>query len=503
MTPTVERLPGLLVALACALTSGAQAAPGVHTEPAAVGELAASRGDLEKDRTAARGRLIANLEELAAWCGKKKLYASRVGVYESLLHFDAEHTEALRGLGYKRGRDGAWTPPKKPKTPKDWDKSAARAFPEKRSEVVLEYRDEMLGLLEKYSEQLDEASREAVYADILFADPDDAKVHELLGEVKVGEQWVLVETSRAKEEREEMNAALQAAFASVPVAQESEPNEREEALGIEWTTVYGTPLMRSIGTGEKAEVERVIKAMHAAKAYFNTVLVKEGAEDGGANYPESMTVFTLTRASDKLAFLMGHPAIEGAYRKFLMDLDGSGIRDTGDFAHWAPDEARRIDGLVRQGIAWLLADEYGIGLKQGWLFEGFGLYMTRQLLGTRLTWFVRESKYLTPKEDQALKARLMDSRTNWMNEAQELFTKGKPTNLNFLLGKNVNQLTTEDMLYSYVLAAYLLEAEQQKLPELLGKIGAGTTSQVAFEEVLHLDTKRLDLRVQRWLTERR
>jgi hypothetical protein len=481
--------------IAC-LALGLSAAP-AHTAPASGAIVRSTPGELEEARHAARERLVVRLTDLADWCTKKKLYASRVGVYDSLLHFDPDHTEARRGLGYKRGRDGEWLPPKKAKSPRDWDKSAAREFPERRTALVVEYREEMLQLLERFAENLTEAERDAIFADILFADPDDPRVRELRGEVKVGDAWVLVQTSRAATRRAQLKERVVQAFSSAPKPQRTEPNERELALGIEWTAVFATPEVRSLGTGEESEIERMVTAMHATRSYFN------GAFGCEASYPDPLTVFTLPRASDKLAFLMGHPSIEPEYRKFLMDLDGSGIQGSGDLAHWAPDERRRMDGMVRQAIGWLLAGEYGIGTQQGWIFEGFGLYMTRELVGTRLTWFVRESKYLTPEEDQALKARLMDSKANWMNEAYKLFTAEKPTKLQFMLGKTVNQLTTEDMLYAYVLAAFLLEAESEKLPGLIRKIGAGSTSQEAFQLVFGLDVRQLDERVKRWLSERR
>ena len=454
-------------------------------------------GELEEARQAARERLVLKLGELSEWCTKKKLYACRVGVFEALVHFDPDHTEARRGLGYKRGRDGEWLPPKKQKEPRDWDKSAAREFPERRSALVVEYREEMLALLERFAETMTEEDREAIFADILFADPDDARVHELKGEVKVGDAWVLVQTSRAATRRAQLKERVVEAYASAPKPERTEANEREQALGIEWTAVFASPEVRSLGTGEESEIERMVTAMHATLHYFN------GAFGCEASYPDPLTVYTLPRASDKLAFLMAHPSIDAEYRKFLMDLDGSGIQGSGDLAHWAPDEKRRLDGMVRQALGWLLALEYGIGTQQGWIFEGFGLYMTRELVGTRLTWFVRESKYLTPEEDQALKARLMDSSSNWMNEAHKLFTAEKPTKLQFMLGKNVNQLTTEDMLYAYVLAAFLLEAESEKLPELIRMIGKGKTSQEAFQLVFGLDVRQLDERVKRWLSERR
>jgi hypothetical protein len=453
--------------------------------------------DLDAARSAARGRLVQSLEELVEWCTKKKLYASRVGVYESLLHFQPEHTAALRGLGYKKGRKGEWLPPKQRKPPKNWNKSAERRFPKQRSAVVTTYRDEMLILLEEHAAGIDAADRSAIYADILFADPDDARVHELLGEVRVDGVWVLAQSARSKSRRQAMRMLVTQAFADAPQPSASAANEAELALGIKWTAVFEADGVRSLGTGEEEEVMRLPIAMHATRSYFNAVL---GAK---AAYPDPLTVYTLPRASDKLAFLMGHPAIDETYRKYLMALDGSGIRGSGDFAHWAPDPVRRLDGLVRQSISWLLTGGFGIKPAHGWAFEGFGLYLTRELVGTRLTWFVRESKYLTPEEDQALKARLLDSRANWMDEAFQMFATGKPIKLQFLLGKSVNSLDARDMLYSYCLAAYMLEAEAQKLPQLLTAIGQGKTSQAAFQDVLGLDVRRLDERLRRWLSERR
>jgi hypothetical protein len=90
-----------------------------------------------------------------------------------------------------------------------------------------------------------------------------------------------------------------------------------------------------------------------------------------------------------------------------------------------------------------------------------------------------------------------------MDEAFQMFATGKPIKLQFLLGKSVNSLDARDMLYSYCLAAYMLEAEAQKLPQLLTAIGQGKTSQAAFQDVLGLDVRRLDERLRRWLSERR
>ena len=62
-----------------------------------------------------------------------------------------------------------------------------------------------------------------------------------------------------------------------------------------------------------------------------------------------------------------------------------------------PETDLRLRGstldAVRLGLAWLFYDAYGVWLKHGMLFEGLGLYLTRELIGTRLTWFVQPSQY--------------------------------------------------------------------------------------------------------------
>ena len=132
-----------------------------------------------------------------------------------------------------------------------------------------------------------------------------------------------------------------------------------------------------------------------------------------------------------------------------------------------------------------------------------GVYLTRELVGTRLTWYVKPSEYLVEEDDNALRARMLDTRSNWMNEALKVLESEERPNLALLLGRDVNQLTTEDLLYSYVLCAYLLEAEGDRFPRILTKIGEGSPSVEVLEEVLELSLPKLEERVIRWLKERR
>ncbi|MFT7671197.1 MAG: hypothetical protein ACI8X5_003914 [Planctomycetota bacterium] len=453
--------------------------------------------DLDVGREEARGELLKQLEELAVWCTKKKIYAKRVLVYESMLHFDPENSIALRGMGFIKNSDGEWIEKKRRVAPKDFDKRSAGMFDEKRSEVVMSYRDSMFTLLDEYKGKISPKQVDSVLDDILFADPDDLRVHELRGEAKQDDAWVLVETVKAKKQRAVLRDMVRAAFRGVPESVEGTPNAREDAFNIGWKAVYVSPIVRSIGTGTTKEIKRMTEAMAATQSYFNAALKVE------ANYPDKFTVYTLVRKSDKMAFIIHHPSVDQTYRDFLSQLDGSGIQGSGDLAHWSEEPTRRLDGMVRQAIGWLFAESYGILPKHGWLFEGFGIYMTRELVGTRLTWYVRPSNYLIEEEDLALKQRLLDTRTNWMNEAKKVLDAEKRPNLALMLGRDVNKLTTEDLLYSYALAAYLLEAENEKIPTIFKRIGKGELSLAVLTSELELDLPEIEERVQRWLNERR
>ena len=300
--------------------------------------------DIRGESLQARLQLIGALEELAEWCTKEKIYAKRMAVYRSILHFDSESAVARRGLGFVRNSAGEWVEKPRRVEPRDWDKAAAREFSTRRSAVAEDYRKTMLGLLETHAERITPAEMERILDDLLFADPDDPRVHELRGEVSSDGKWVLAQTVGAKKRRAEMRNMVRQAFKGVPKAEEVLPNWREEQFGIGWKAVYATPIVRSLGTGTPEEVKRMTQAMAATHSYFNAVLSVE------AKFPEDFTVFTLARPSDKMAFLMNHPVVEQAYRDFLFKLDGSGIQGSQDSL---PGASRWPDAPGHPDVGWV------------------------------------------------------------------------------------------------------------------------------------------------------
>ena len=73
----------------------------------------------------------------------------------------------------------------------------------------------------------------------------------------------------------------------------------------------------------------------------------------------------------------------------------------------------------------------------------------------------------------------------------------------FLLSKNLNQMTIEDLLHSYMLAAYLIEGRPDDVVKLLRSFGEKIPPAQAVGEVLDMTLPGLETRVVRWARERK
>ena len=155
--------------------------------------------------------------------------------------------------------------------------------------------------------------------------------------------------------------------------------------------------------------------------------------------------------------------------------------------------------MARQVCAYLMATRWGISTEQGWVFEGFGLYLVYQLLGTRLTQFVQEDRYRDGSEE--FNERIYGAGAKWLPEARAVMEGPEPPKLPFVLGADVNRMTQRDMLVAYALAAYLLEARPDQVDPILTAIGRGENPVETLEKRLQLDLPGIERRVRRWLAE--
>jgi len=450
--------------------------------------------ELELRLATARAELLRALEAHADWCQAKRLFLARKAVCELLLELEPEHAEARKALGFTREKGGAWKPPEKPKTFRDFDKEALGEEPARFQAAVAGYVASLTGMLE--SDGLAPAERERVGRAALRFAPDDAHLHELLGEVASDHGWVLPETVQARAQRAVLREAVARALAEAPEAAPAALTERERQIPLHLEAV-ATPRLRVVGTASPEELALCARAVGALERFAQAALASQH------HLPAETTVFLLSDPGHLAKFLEHHPAIRPEQRAYYQALEGAGIAGTADFAFWSGDMQRRIDGIVRLVLGYWISGAYQLQVDCGFAYEGFGLFLTRALVRTRLTWLAQPSKSLDAGADLALRQRLIDPETNWMDEALRLFQEGRVPPLGALVSKSASELSTEEVLYSNALATYLLEARSAAVPRLLERLGNGFARTQALHEAVGMDQDTFQRHFRRWLEERR
>ena len=446
------------------------------------------RAELE----AAQAELVEGLEDLATWCSNRKLYASRDRVLEQILLFQPDHSKARKGLKHTQDADGAWHPPEKPASSKDYKKRDIPKMEERHAEVVASYRDACLGVLR--AQELDPLQAEGaeLLQSLLWLDADDEEVHGLQGEVRDGERWVLTETLTARDRRAVLREHQQKALgASGKAVKRSKAAEDEEALGVAWRHVMASDKVRALGTGDETEVLKVAQASHAVGEFFR------GVFECDTEHWDASRIFVLANDGERDVFLSNHPKVPPEARETYAALVGTGFPESADVVMWNDEMLHRLDSSTRMTMGSFLFQTFGTTAEHGWVWEGFGMYLTWRLIGTRLTWY-------SPGvgSDADLRIRLADPQAKWMNEAYQLM-KGQPAALETFLHKGLAEMDARDMLLSYVLAAYLVEGRPKEVPTLLLRVGQGEPAAEVLSEVSGLPLDVLEARFRRWLTERR
>jgi hypothetical protein len=278
-----------------------------------------------------------------------------------------------------------------------------------------------------------------------------------------------------------------------------------ERYGIAWTVSARTPSVLVLGTGTQEEALRAAQAAHATAEVFRALF---GCR---VRHTKDFTIYLLADPAQRDPFLDGLPGLAPDERAFLAQLVGAGIPRTGDTGQWDAQIERRLDGAVRHTLGGFLRDEYGITTDHAWAWEGIGIYLTREIVGTRLTWYVRgtvrdEQRTTTVEEqrrDAELRTRLLGAGANWMNDALVLLRGESAPDLGKVMRRDVNTMIVSEMLVSYALSAYLLEGRPGELPELLHRVGRGEPPEEAVGAALGMTIPELKARLVRWLGERR
>lgn len=463
------------------------------------------RDGFEVERAALAKELIAGLEAHADWCTAKKIWIERNRTLEAILMVDPGNMSAKRGLGWQQVADGVWEPPKDPKPAKNFDPGALKEVPKRFADAIRPWRDHLVALLETYKAELTPAQRESVFAQVLAVDPNDDFVRASRGEERSDKIWVLSETVRAKARRAEIKGIVKQALADVPAPKDFVPTANDMVFHVDWKNCVATDRVRVLSTGTREEAVRALSVLHASRDVFQNVFGTT-TDLGG-----SFTIFLLSDPESKKTFVENIPGVSAAQRSFYEHVDGSGLQNSNSGAWWSPSVERRLDGVTRHSFGAMFQAEFGLSVDIAWAWEGLGLYLTREMIGSRFTWYIvpvpDNQSSSVKRVGQDWMKKLLTPGTNWMNEGYQLLRAGQAPTLIATLNRPLNKMTPQDLFLSYVVGAYLLEAQSPRLSGMLrllgGKNKPGQKPAQVWLFSLSMDLGVFAQRLERWLGERR
>jgi hypothetical protein len=452
-----------------------------------------AQGTQDAELAAARKAAVAQLESFVEWTGTAKLYLERDKAWEAILRLDPSHEAAHKGLKHQRQRDGSWKVPEKPAVTKNISKDLAECS-RRRMELAASYRKDLVAYAD--SRSLAPSARRALYEDLLAIEPEDEASRALLGEARRDDAWVLQETVAAKARRGELKALVKELVGAVAAPSAIEPREREKPLGVTWTACVATPKVRVFSSGAADEAKNVAIQCTAAVELFRKLTAAP------KDAPDVVDIYLLTTPAARDAFLAAWPGWSAEERTRMKTWAGTGLPNEIHHARWDVDAPRRLDGAVRHMLGLLTLYNFGFDhQKCAWAWEGFGLYLTRELVGTHYTWY-STGPTSGDAESKELLGKLMMGDANWLNEAFQRSKRGKGTKIEALATRSIDKFGVDDVLTAYALAAYLLEGRADAVGPLYAAIGASGADK-ALSEVLQLSPTELDARLVRWMGERK
>ncbi len=485
-------LLGLSLFLASGASPGARTARADEASEDAEATVKAAIAD-------ARRGLVAGLVELGEWCVSVKLSGQRDRLGEEILRIDPDHAKARAWLRYAKDRSGAWAQAKGYKPPADVTHSTQ--LPElarRRAALGTEAAALVVPVLARVGSAVPLRRRELVLDELLWIAPGDERVRAAHGDVRDGAGWVIEETMASRERRAALAAEAAAAVARVVEALPATPTSMERLFtsGV-WERSYATIDLRIHGPSSlsSALVLRAVRLGQAARQEFTRLLGQEVPDIAG------LTFFLYALPVDAYAFLDETPLLEDAQRGMARKLSCYWMPNGPHVLVYPNDDDTRIEWVPRVVVSGMLNGGFEVTPVHGFLFEGVGVWMTTRLTGAHRTFTVRKGEYGGPgPRDEGLQGRIQAQDSEWLAEARGLVGKGIRPELRLALGKDVNAMTAEDLIYAFALATYMFEARPGQVAPLLRAFPKGPVD-AAVEGSLTLTVEGLEARFVRWLEE--
>ncbi|MCB9882113.1 MAG: hypothetical protein H6834_10005 [Planctomycetes bacterium] len=429
-------------------------------------------------------------EDLSTWAGENQLQARRYEMLEALLHFEPDHKEARRILGYRKQKDGTWKASTSRRPPKDRNTEALAEFETRRRAIVDPFVERTLALVDA-NPDLRVDWKQTILNDAAALAPEAPRIRQLLGEVEVDGRWILAESALARTRRRALAAQAKEILETMEEPERAELPALANEVGMGSATCVTVDGLRTVGMDEE-EAKRVARTCAAGVRFFDHAFSQT------AKLARECTIYVIPNGQQK-AFLQGHPKVAKDQISFLSKVTSTWAGFT-DLGVWPSNPAEVRDAACRQCVDQMLGYAFGLSADQGWLVEGMGFYLCPQITGTRMTWFVVRTKYAG--KALPLRDKLMKSETSWYEEAERLLNEKDRLDLHGLLARPLNALTDEDILLAFLVTAFVIEGHPPETASaLMRAMAKAQHHSEAFKTVLDLDLPALEVRLRRFSRE--
>jgi len=453
---------------------------------------------LEELRRGSTEQATADLVKLAEWCKGKKLYRSRLDVYRKILELDPDHAIARRKLRFVKGKDGKWErlrplPETRDRKPQYYEELAA-----KRKRIGAMYAAPLLALVKKSGATTPDATRERVLREIYLLDPDHKGARAANGEVHDGKRWVLRETQTAAVRRLVLRTKVRELLGELPVGKKVEPTEEEKAYGVDWKASLQGTTWRLLYAADAFEAPGCLRVADATDGVFEAVF------GIGTVHLAGRRILMMDDAAKYEKVITAAPHMTKEYLEYVKQLSSCWLPRSRTCVSNKPFPDWRMEICARQPFGLMLDEYFEVAPRHGWVWDGVGLYLTHALTGFRRSTFVRVTRYAEDeknKPEQRLWGELLPTNADWFAIAAQRIENGKTPDWKLMLSKDVNQMEVNDLLFSFVLAAYLVEAQADHLPGILKEVGENKASADVLQAMLGMRLSRLEQRVYRWVRE--
>lgn len=488
----------------------------------------ADENELRAQQAALDRAATLELEALARWCIKKKLFGKRDEVYERLLQFEPDHKEARKRLKYERGEDHAWVQSERYKRPRNHSKTGQVEAEAKLAAILEQHVRGLIALCGEARSIADLLWARSTLAalhtqhpareDIAPAERDlalrylaatrekalvkemvetgawlterygtDLVVRDALGEVERETLWLLRESARTLDGVAGLDAVVAEAAKTKPAA--SEPTAVEAKIELPWTPAVATQHVRVAGTAKAEHLAKVATACETAGALFAKALGTAPV------WRQDLTVYVFATKGERETFLKGFPTVDNPTLKHRAQLDLV-YADGSTLAVRNVLPIGQLDLAVNEVLNQMISDTFlDSETPLAWHAEGLSRYLAWKLTGTRMAISV-SNKYAGHAKDRAVP----DAHAGWLAHVRKHLAK-QPAGLQLLLGKRTDAITARDAVLAYGFAIYLIEGHDGLAGEFLKLHWKTKDVDRACRGLLGNPRAVVEHRMKRWLDE--